>query len=171
MQTCEPCAERWEAERHLNAHLRAMRVVAAGRRSPEATKEALLAQFAARNRRAAAPRWQWAMALAAALLLSIIAVPWLAHQAQPASPTAVAEEVADAPQDEGFIPVPYVPPLATGEMVRIVHTELNPAALTRLGVSVDPAWTAQLPADLLMGEDGLPRAVRVSDVYSGDGAF
>ena len=77
---------------------------------------------------------------------------------------------ADADAD-GFIPVPYAAPLATGEFVKIVHTELDPAALASLGVSVDPSWTTQLPADLMEGEDGMPRAVRVSSESSEGGGF
>jgi hypothetical protein len=74
-------------------------------------------------------------------------------------------------QYDGFIPVPYVPPLAAGELVSVVHTELYPLELARLGVSVDPSWATELPADLLVGEDGFPRAVRVSDEYSEERGF
>jgi hypothetical protein len=34
-------------------------------------------------------------------------------------------------------------------------------------VSVDPSWTTQLPADVLLGQDGMPRAVRVSEADNG----
>ncbi|MEP6714678.1 MAG: hypothetical protein ABJC09_03835, partial [Terriglobia bacterium] len=66
-------------------------------------------------------------------------------------------------QEDGFIAVPYVPPLAAGELVRVVHAELYPSALASLGVNVDPSWTTGIAADLLMGEDGFPRAVRLSN--------
>ena len=86
------------------------------------------------------------------------------HQV-PATESPVFEEVADA--GDGFIAVPFVPPLAEGELVRVVHTELHPATLAGLGVNVDPAWVTAMPADLLLGEDGFPRAVRVSNEDSG----
>jgi hypothetical protein len=79
------------------------------------------------------------------------------------------DQVVESDDSEGFIAVPYVPPLATGEMLRVVHTELNPAELASLGVNVDPSLTAQMPADLLLGEDGMPRAVRVADTSSESG--
>ena len=64
--------------------------------------------------------------------------------------------------EEGFIAVPYAPALASGELLRVVRTELYPAALVSLGVDIDPAWAGKMPAELLVGEDGYPRAVRVS---------
>ena len=139
-------------------------------------------------------RWYWGLGVAAALLLSIVAVPDFARRVGLSNPPAPApaaarnfavsdssayssdpaeirtDSAADA-ESEGFMAVPFVPPLATGEMLRVVHTELNPAELASLGVSVDPAWTTQLPADLLLGEDDKPRAVRVSDATSSNGGF
>ena len=176
---------RMENEEQLMAHLRALGAAASGRRSSVESRDMLMARFAARNRPAAAPKWYWALAMAAALVVSVFAVPDIGHRLWPRSAnvgqagavdsdgnSTLADEqsVAD-PESEGFIAVPYVPPLATGEMVRVVHTELNPAALASLGVNVDPSWTAQLPADLLLGEDGMPRAVRVSDASSSNGGF
>jgi hypothetical protein len=47
-----------------------------------------------------------------------------------------------------------------------MHAELYPAALTTLGVSIDPGIMASsgngtIHADVVVGEDGLPRAIRV----------
>jgi hypothetical protein len=131
--------------------------------------------FEARYACRSAPRWYWAAAVAATVLLGAVIAPQtvsrLRHQASPGAEAADASTIESYADSEGFIAVPYAPPLATGEMVRVVHTELNPAALASLGVSVDPAWTTQLPADVLEGEDGMPRAVRVSDSeYSESGS-
>jgi hypothetical protein len=70
---------------------------------------------------------------------------------------------ASALSSDDFIAVPYTPPLAPGEMVRVVHADLDPDALASMGVEVDPSWAGQLPADVVVGEDGLPRAVRIAD--------
>jgi hypothetical protein len=199
--------------------MKAVRISAWDRRSSTASRDMLMRKFAERDQLTGA-RWYgfsqwgmrwgvpWAMAAAAVLVISIVAVPdiqralrapvtsavrnvataqaesmpeasagagALANDSNPdavanaSSPGAVAND--SNPEEEGFIPVPFVPPLATGEMVRVVHEELNPAALASLGVSVDPSWTTQLPADVLQGEDGMPRAVRVSEVSSGNGSF
>jgi hypothetical protein len=70
---------------------------------------------------------------------------------------------ASALSSDDFIAVPYTPPLAPGEIVRMVHAEFYPEALASMGVEVDPSWAGELPADVVVGEDGLPRAVRITD--------
>jgi hypothetical protein len=169
LDACTACLDRWEAERSLTAGLRLMRIRAASGRSSVDARTALLNEFAARRRRpAASRRWLWSLAAAAVLLLSALMVRDLTPVARVS--LAAAEEPADS-QQEGFIEVPYAPPLAQGELIRVVHTQLQPAALASMGVNVDPAWTAELPADLLLGQDGFPRAVRVSNELSGEGGF
>jgi hypothetical protein len=176
---CTSCESRLEAEEFLTDRLKDLRDAAWSRRSSAASREMLMARFAERNRvvsiSAGIRRRYWALAAAAAVLIGLFAIPRPHAAVQTASAEATDEISIEAPADpeaEGFIAVPYTPPLATGEMIRVVHTELNPAALASLGVNVDPAWTAQLPADLLLGEDGMPRAVRVvADTGSDVGGF
>jgi hypothetical protein len=169
LDICSSCLDRWESERTLTAGLRMMQIQASSGRSPETARAALLNEFAARHRKPAAKRWLWSFAAAAILLISTVVVRDLREPAAVA-PAVVAEEQSD-PQQEGFIDVPYAPPLAKGELTRVVHTELRPAELASLGVNVDPTWTTDLPADLLLGQDGFPRAVRFSKEFSGEGDF
>jgi hypothetical protein len=154
----------------LDESLKALRAEARGLRSSPESRDFLMARFEARNRTRSTPKWFWSFAaVAAALVAGVVAIP---HKTPVAPAVEVASDSSDAaadPDSEGFIAVPYVPPLATGEMLRVVHTELNPAELASLGVNVDPTLTAQLPADLLLGEDGMPRAVRVADTSSESG--
>jgi hypothetical protein len=70
---------------------------------------------------------------------------------------------ASALSNDEFIAVPYTPPLAPGEMVRMVHADMYPEALASMGVEVDPSWAGDLPVDVVVGEDGLPRAVRITE--------
>jgi hypothetical protein len=194
LETCQPCMELWDSERNLTAHLRMIRIAASGRRSSAASREALMRQFTEKHQAAANNRWLWSLAAAAAFLLALILIQGVARRSRPSIADRPAQQNLSAQVDlqtdaevqedaqgdvqaqgdaqyEGFIPVPYVPPLATGELVSVVHTELYPLELARLGVSVDPAWATELPADLLVGEDGFPRAVRVSDDYSDERGF
>ncbi len=115
-------------------------------------------------------RWLWSVASAAVFLVGAVLVWDETRKPAVVASYAIAETQTEAqsetqadPQEEGFIEVPYAPPLAQGELVRVIHTELQPAALASMGVNVDPSWTTELPADLLLGQDGFPRAVRVSD--------
>ena len=130
-------------------------------------------RFADRHETRTGNRWLWAFAAAAAVLLALLLGQGVMRR--PAAPATEVAALTDSQADpdnqyDGFIPVPFVPPLASGELVRVVHTDLYPAALASLGVNVDPAWNTEVPADLLMGQDGFPRAVRVS-VESEDQGF
>jgi hypothetical protein len=170
LRACQVCAERWDSERDLTAELRLLRAQTSGQRSTAAARAALMARYDARLARTPAARWYWGLAAAAALLLAILAGMPDVNRNRPA-PFAQEAAAQTDPESDGFIAVPYAPPLAAGEFVRIVHTELDPAALASLGVNVDPSWNTQLPADVMEGEDGMPRAVRVSDTDSTEGGF
>jgi hypothetical protein len=56
-------------------------------------------------------------------------------------------------------------PLATGESVRVVRQQLNGAELVRMGIDLPGAYAADLAddfeADVMLGEDDLPRAVQL----------
>ncbi len=130
--------------------------------------------FARIHNRPAVQRWVGTLAAAAALLLAVFAGHEAGKQSiRKVSPAAVrihdesvlyeASLDASALSSDDFIAVPYTPPLAPGEMVRVVHADLYPEALASMGVEVDPSWTGNLPADVVVGEDGLPRAVRIAE--------
>jgi hypothetical protein len=174
LSICANCRERWEREQQLTAHFRAMRVQAAALRSRAAQRDSLMRDFARIHRRPSIPSWAWALGAAAALLLAV----FIGHEAgkrssKTVSPAAVrihddavlyeASLDASALSSDDFIAVPYTPPLAPGEMVRVVHADLYPEALASMGVEVDPSWAGNLPADVVVGEDGLPRAVRITE--------
>lgn len=76
----------------------------------------------------------------------------------------VVYEVSTDPAvlSDDFVEIPYTPPLATGEMVTMIHTEMYPEALASMGVDVDPTWAEHIPVDLAVGQDGLTHAVRIS---------
>jgi hypothetical protein len=75
---------------------------------------------------------------------------------------AVVNEVSPSAQDSGFILLPYgqdAPSLTGAEIVRVAVT---PATLASMGVAVpDPSADTYLDADLIVGEDGVARAIRL----------
>jgi hypothetical protein len=125
----------------------------------------------------AIPAWGWTLAAAAAVLIAVLIGQQAGlHSRNTVLPAARTHSVhafgailyeasadASALSTDDFVAVPYTPPLAAGEMVRMVHADMYPEALTSMGVAVDPAWSGNLPVDMVVGEDGLPRAVRISD--------
>jgi len=189
LKNCLGCRERWDAERRLTAQLQLVRTKTAMMRSPEVRRELAMWDFArARNlysiqKRSAARSWAWALATAAGLVLAVFighegglrnrrhTTPVRTNGNQSAQ--AVVYETsfglskddlskdASALTSDDFIAVPYTPPLAPGEIVRVVQTNLSPDALASMGVNVDPLWGGDVQTDLVVGEDGLPRAVRI----------
>ena len=161
LRECSHCRERREDERRLTAQMQVARDAARVHRPAEARRSSILAQFDAAQRRPIRPSLKWVMAAAALLALAIGLVEFRRNAPQ----STIAQESAEIeglPADNGgFIAVPYAPPLATGEFVSVVRTELQPTALARLGIYVDAGYATDIPADVVVGEDGLPRAVRL----------
>jgi hypothetical protein len=130
---------------------------------PAARRDEILREFERMHPRVS-QRWpRWALAAAAMLMLTFGLGRVLWNGSHPGTPrtTAAVESSNDADENNGFVPVPYAPPLAANEMVSVVRTELEPTALARLGILVDASYGNEIPAEVEVGEDGLPRAVRV----------
>lgn len=183
LRACPPCRERWEGERALSVQFQKMRGAALARRRPDAQRERIMRAFAQARPNAFRPSLRWAIGMAAVLLLAVAAGQVWRTGLEPTGPaktpiTGAAEESANGPagstagttdapgrgeliSSDDFVEVPYAPPLATGEFVRVVRTELRPTALARLGIYVDSTDADEIPADVLLGEDGFPRGVRV----------
>jgi len=177
LAACAGCGERWEAERRLTSQFRIMRIRASARRPLEARRESLMRDFARKQRRAA-PAWAWALSAAAVMLFAALlghnarsrvrvnSVPAIRTHGVRTQQPILYEASTDASAlsgDDDFIALPYAPPLAAGELIRVVHADLDPDVLASMGIDVDPSWASDLPADVVVGEDGLPRALRIAD--------
>jgi hypothetical protein len=163
---CSRCRERWEDERRLTAHFRIMRDAVA-RQPSMAGREELMREFDRAHTGGFPAVWRWALN-AAAILLVVLALAYdLRHRGHSAENVAeqqknsVGLQAEDSGDEGGFVSVPYALPLAPGEFVRVIRTELDPVALAGMGIDVEAADGAEIPADVLLGEDGLPRGVRV----------
>ncbi len=135
---------------------------------PSAHVEARVLQALAGVRRAPAPRRpvRWVPAVAASALLATI-VGLLALQVRglpPRAPAASSEAAPDAgfASLDGFVPIPGAATLPLLESASIVRYELPVGTLPRYGVDIvpDPARLA-VEADLLIGQDGYARAIRL----------
>jgi predicted anti-sigma-YlaC factor YlaD len=164
---CPHCAERWEAEVELSRDIRDVRFAASALRSAPESRARLLAEFDAQRRHNVMHRgFIWAMA-AMTILLLLVAVQ-LRRAGRGAAPRIAQVELdrstEDLLADAGFMPVPYAAPLAPGEYVEVVQRDLTPAALARMGFVIQTAYNNnEVTAELMVGEDGLPRAVRVPE--------
>lgn len=77
-------------------------------------------------------------------------------------PTKVEQAAAQPEQEAPFTAIPYAAPLLPTERAEVVRVNLSATALSSMGV---PVWGAdpgmRLNAELVVGENGLARAVRL----------
>jgi hypothetical protein len=164
---CSRCAERWESEVELSRAMGDVRAAVASLRSAPEARVRLLAEFDARQRHTRVHRgFVWAMAVVTILLLAgaVKQVRWAGRGAAPHTVQADLDRAADdLMADSGFLPVPFAAPLAPGEYLEVVERDLTPVELARMGFVVRTAYNNEVTAELMVGEDGLPRAVRVPE--------
>jgi len=163
LSACPGCAGRWRNERVLTKELQILSDRVSLHRPPQRVLDRAMGEF---ERQSRASRWRWLRwsPVPVAALLLLVAMFALRHRdvVTPAPPTVAAVVPAET-SEEGFVDVPYAPPLAPGEFVSVVREELEPAELVRMGLPVDGVGEAPVMADVVVGEDGFPRAVRVAD--------
>jgi anti-sigma factor RsiW len=156
-----------ENERALTAALRAVANQDAGRVASASVEERLRSEvrsIAARRRR----RYATALAVAAGLLI-VAAVParWMTRRQAVTSSTAADSDAARARAavsevSTAFLPLAYSSvPITNGQLVRL---EVPRAALASFGLApiefLDSPSAGTVTADVIVGEDGLARAVR-----------
>ena len=128
--------------------------------APPGIESAVLAEFDRVKRRRRTKYWTAAAGVAAAIVLIIAAM----HRQPDAdsSPPAPPAQV-----EQPFVPIPYVLPPAPYERVEVVRMRVPVSALIAAGLPMrtdDPAGQAE--ADVLVGQDGRPRAVRLVSITS-----
>jgi hypothetical protein len=97
----------------------------------------------------------WLAAAACLLAACVAGVVW--NHA-----TKVRTPAADGNEAEPFTPIPYTVPLRSGENARVVRTKVSAAELMTDGFRLPAGDGAQeSPADVLLGEDGRPIAIRL----------
>jgi hypothetical protein len=152
-----------KTDRALTAALRAVAEDEAGRTASPAVEARLLAEVrsigATRRRRALV-----LLAAAAALLIAAVVPVSRIARRQPASvpATATPQNAAVTEVTTAFLPLAYsTAPITDGQLVRL---EVPRAALASFGLgaveSSDFSSSETVLADVLVGEDGLARAVR-----------
>ncbi len=180
---CAACAARLRREAELAAGMRALAAANARLAASPAVEARLLAAFRIRNgtpvsaaRRRWIPTLTWAAALAATLAFGFFLMRQNAPVAGPNPPVRQAEVAAetapnplDTALDQGYLPLPGAEPLAPADDVSVVHVELPRSAMMQVGIAVNPANAADtVLADVMIGSDGLARAVRFVDAPGSD---
>lgn len=107
--------------------------------------------WTARPGRKRSRAWRWAMAVPA--LAAILAAVVLTHRTPAPVPVPSAQEQA-------FVRIPYVVPPAPYERTEVVHMNVPVAALIAVGFRMNEPAGASVPADVLLGQDNRPLAIR-----------
>lgn len=124
-------------------------------------ERAVLAEFDQVKRRKRGRVW---IASAGAIAASVTAV-WFAGNRPVEMPAAPAPAVTEAEQP--FVPIPYVLPPDPYERVEVVRMKMPVAALVAAGFQMQTAdQSAEAEADVMVGQDGRARAVRLISISS-----
>lgn len=93
---------------------------------------------------------------------SVVTTPANSNANGAAQQTASVETATAEDSNSDFVPVPYGESLSSDDSGLVVRVSLTRSALGSLGYPVDEVHAGDVvQADLLVGEDGLPRAVRL----------
>lgn len=177
---CLRCAARLEDERAVTSGLRAFAARTAGAEAPARVEAALLRALrdpeglydvAARPSRSIE---LLLLGAAAAILAAIVVVPPRAgglHEPAPATFAAGAPAtMADPPaggtvagENAEFVSLSYGEDLRELDSLQVVSVELPRTALAALGWPADSAQAGSVKAEVIVGHDGVARAIRFVD--------
>jgi len=182
LRECTACARRMNEHRRLLADLSALREEWRSVEAPARVEHSVVAAFRSQAafRRARSlrhswvPLFTWASAAAFLVALALLLVrphepPAAHHLAHPGgvqlavlpAATATPDTAADDADADGFIPLPDAQRIAPSDTMNVVRVEVPRSAMLAVGLSVSPDRVSELvEADVMMGSDGLARAVR-----------
>jgi hypothetical protein len=189
MEHCQACADESERQTRLSAAMGALAMRNAKFQMPPQVEQALLAEFVAVRR---VPRRRFVYGVLGGAVAAILAVVWWmgsrpAPQVAPVVAVSVPPPLQATPlatvgaapkhlrqiarpakkPDRPFIAIPYTLPLEPWERAEVMRMDLPVAALIAAGYPtgmMDPTGSAR--ADVLVGQDGSPRAIRLVGILN-----
>jgi anti-sigma factor RsiW len=151
---CAECRDRWSRLRSISGALNQYSVALVAP-APAGSRQALLA--AMRGRRDASAKRTYAM-IAAAVLILAVGIGFLVLR-PPVTPARAPHMASDA-----FIDLPYSDENLSGEGAVVLQVELPRSAVALAGIPVsDGPADGRVKAEVLVGADGLARAIRFRD--------
>jgi hypothetical protein len=165
LRQCPACTARLEDERALSAALgrlsREVEVPALDLESERTLLAAFDAAWAQPHPRARARVWRL-LAAAAGLALAATLTWTIGHRlAESPAPIASAPPVAVLPATE-FVPWPGASSLPRFESGQLMRMDLPASVVLSLGLVPPASQTGVVRADVLVGQDGYARAVRLA---------
>jgi hypothetical protein len=121
------------------------------------TRNALLKALRSQKKDLRATFW---MKVAAVFLVSIFCgALWILKTEPRPNPRPETTSVGEVEPDNGYFPLTYG--LTPEESLQTVRVKLPRSALNDFGISMNKIRSDEVTADLLVGESGLPYAIRV----------
>ncbi len=181
-EVCSPCAQLMTDAESLDFSLHTISTRDALLQAPPRIEAGLLKQFRQRNAEISRSTTRGrlaALGVAAAILLALglslrhgvvsgtraaLETPATNKSAESqTAPVELAENTASDSQDAtGFVSLPYAADSATLENGAVVRVVLSRSSLASLGLPVaDVGASEQVPADIVLSEDGAPQAIRL----------
>jgi len=152
--------------RELLEGLRSLAAEGPGEAPPQ-IEERLKAQFRKQRRRRQFAAWGPAFGVAVAAGIALLL--WVQSPKPKPAPMAAAVTanavvpIADEEADASFYPLPEAEALPAVENAMVVRVQLPVSSLQLMGVPVgEERADSSVQADLLLGQDGLARAVRLA---------
>lgn len=139
-----------QQQRELARGLRALADSTRHMEASDRVEVAVLAQMGSAAATVTAPPVHRLLPLAAALILAVGGALWTARTAHP--PRSVSPA--------GFVALPGAGVLPQMESATIVRVSLPVAALPAYGITIIDLKTDSVEAELLVAQDGQPRAIR-----------
>lgn len=181
-EQCGHCGLLLIESESLDFALHTMSIRDEARQASPQVEAALMREF--RKKRAAPKirmvRWQVALAGVAALALLALGLMRAHLTLKPQPPVAVTvggvssnangsdvannqqlDEFADAEEGTAFISLPYADDVASLEGGAIVKVTMPRSALISMGLPISGAAGEQIPAEVVVSEDGTPQAIRL----------
>jgi hypothetical protein len=163
-----------EDNRELLENLRAL-AADGPQEAPERVERRLRAEFRALSRRRRVRVWA-SFAGVAAMTAGIALLLWVRQAPKPAAvamdrvapaaaamPAATPDAVEEEEADASFYPLPQAEALPAMENAMVVRVQLPVSSLRLMGFPVDEERAdAAVQAELLLGQDGLARGVRLA---------
>jgi hypothetical protein len=178
LRDCAECGTRFERQERLAAGLNGLGAQMRGLRAPDRVEQRIVAGFRARAELRPLPRpagiW-WAIGSWAAAIAVTAGIAFFLAGGRAPEPTdrlsrratqlATLEIPAAVPaEEEGFIQLPNAEIIAPHEAVNLVRIEISRSTLLALGFEVSGDGPEDpVEADVMLGADGVARAVRVLD--------
>lgn len=189
LRECAHCAALQENWLRLREDLRALGAATAGAETPGRVEMRLRQEFLTKHRTMKFERsgmiLGWSLAAAATLTLAVTGANWYAQRnakiaKAPAKVAKTSPEPGASAPDHGavllasngsgdFALLPDSMPMPS-EDTTVVRVEMQRAALGALGLTVNEERAGDwIRVDLLVGDDGLPQAVRLSQASGESG--